>query len=1005
MSKLTLNNVGSLIDATTAANTINSNNTKVVTAFNNTLSRDGASPNQMAASIDMNSNRILNLPAAENPGEPVRKSEFDATTFGNYGILNLEVKTPGATAVDTTDSATLVRIFDGSLANPHRSVTPSVAISRYDAMSSATLTGGAPALLVETIANGSGSGNPNSASIIGNVFQYGIGDVVGVVGQATMSGSGIHFAYGGFFAANTTVSTGQAFGLESIVLNNSGTNETYAGNAQTTALHLGSDGSKRAGAAIWVKSNTNPGFDVGMALAAGSVKTVGYQDDSSSVTILKATGTHTNGIDLSGATLTTSAFKSNGFNVNNLGVITITDGTVTGAFSSSALFTHSTLLNTLTNHNLVFGTNNTLAGYFDTSQNLNLGSPTISRSALVFNGFTTGAVSIKPQDTAGTYNFNLPITAGTSGQTLTSAGGGSAPMTWSNAIIGTVSLTGDVTGSGTNTIATTLATVNTNVGTFGSTTQSGVFTVNGKGLITAASNATITIAVGAITGLGTGIAAFLSSPTSANIAAAITDETGTGSLVFATSPTLVTPNLGTPATVVLTNATGTAASLTSGNVTTNANLTGPITSAGNATSIASQTGTGTKFVVDASPTLTGTPLTTTASVDTNTTQIASTAFVIAQAASATPLINGTATVGTSTRFSRGDHIHPTDTTRAPLASPTFTGTVTYPTPFTLGAVSVTTTGTQLNYLSAATGTTGTTSTNVVFSTSPTLVTPVLGVATATSINKVTITAPATSAVLTIADGTTLTETTSTSIGQGQYLATATNDNATAGNIGEYRSASNADTDGAQAGATITVTIASPAVVTWSTTTPFVFNGNGTAVINFTTTGALPTGIVAGTNYYVIGSSVSGNTFQIATSADNAIAGTAINTSGSQSGTHTGVPTAILTDNTASVVAAMSLTAGDWYVSSDCAFFSAASTVITVLSSSIALVTTGTTVPGRLSQLSYPAGNILGVSNTVAHVGSSRFSLNATTTIYAVVKPRFTTSTLASWGGMRAIRRR
>jgi len=41
----------------------------------------------------------------------------------------------------------------------------------------------------------------------------------------------------------------------------------------------------------------------------------------------------------------------------------------------------------------------------------------------------------------------------------------------------------------------------------------------------------------------------------------------------------------------------------SATVTTNANLTGPITSSGNATSIASQTGTGTKFVVDTSPTL------------------------------------------------------------------------------------------------------------------------------------------------------------------------------------------------------------------------------------------------------------------------------------------------------------------------------------------------------------------------------------------------------------------
>lgn len=62
---------------------------------------------------------------------------------------------------------------------------------------------------------------------------------------------------------------------------------------------------------------------------------------------------------------------------------------------------------------------------------------------------------------------------------------------------------------------------------------------------------------------------------------------------------------GTPSSLVGTNITGTAAGLTAGTVTTNANLTGVITSVGNATSIASQTGTGTKFVVDTSPTIVG----------------------------------------------------------------------------------------------------------------------------------------------------------------------------------------------------------------------------------------------------------------------------------------------------------------------------------------------------------------------------------------------------------------
>lgn len=92
-----------------------------------------------------------------------------------------------------------------------------------------------------------------------------------------------------------------------------------------------------------------------------------------------------------------------------------------------------------------------------------------------------------------------------------------------------------------------------------------------------------------VSGLGTGVATALATPSSANIAAAVTDETGSGALVFATSPTFVTPALGTPGSGVATNLTGTAAGLTAGNVTTNANLTGPVTSSGNATAFATMT--------------------------------------------------------------------------------------------------------------------------------------------------------------------------------------------------------------------------------------------------------------------------------------------------------------------------------------------------------------------------------------------------------------------------------
>jgi hypothetical protein len=62
--------------------------------------------------------------------------------------------------------------------------------------------------------------------------------------------------------------------------------------------------------------------------------------------------------------------------------------------------------------------------------------------------------------------------------------------------------------------------------------------------------------INAETVLAAGIAAWLTNPTSANLRAAMTDETGTGLLVFNTSPTLVTPILGVPTSGTLTNCTG-----------------------------------------------------------------------------------------------------------------------------------------------------------------------------------------------------------------------------------------------------------------------------------------------------------------------------------------------------------------------------------------------------------------------------------------------------------------
>lgn len=89
---------------------------------------------------------------------------------------------------------------------------------------------------------------------------------------------------------------------------------------------------------------------------------------------------------------------------------------------------------------------------------------------------------------------------------------------------------------------------------------------------------------------------------------------------------------------------------------------GTLSTAYGGTGTTSATGTG-STVRNTSPTLAGTPLSTTAAADTNSTQIATTAFVIGQASSTSPVMNGAATVGASLRYARADHVHPSDTSK------------------------------------------------------------------------------------------------------------------------------------------------------------------------------------------------------------------------------------------------------------------------------------------------------------------------------------------------------
>lgn len=262
--------------------------------------------------------------------------------------------------------------------------------------------------------------------------------------------------------------------------------------------------------------------------------------------------------------------------------------------------------------------------------------------------------------------------------------------------------------------------------------------------------------------------------TSSQLAGVISDETGSGALVFATSPTLVTPALGTPSSGTLTNATG--LPLTSG-------VTGilPTANGGTANAFFTVTGPATSAKTFTFPNASSTVLTSNAAV------------TVAQ----------------------GGTGRATSTTAYGLLAAGTTATGAHQT-LAAGATTEILVGGGASALPVWTTATG--SGAPVRATTPTLVTPILGVAAATSVNKVAITAPATSATLTIADGATLTASANATVsgtntgdqtitltgdvtgsGTGSFAATIANGAVTASKL-----ASTAVTPGSYTAADITV---------------------------------------------------------------------------------------------------------------------------------------------------------------------------------------------------------
>lgn len=197
-------------------------------------------------------------------------------------------------------------------------------------------------------------------------------------------------------------------------------------------------------------------------------------------------------------------------------------------------------------------------------------------------------------------------------------------------------------------------------------------------------------------------------------------------------------------------------------------------------------------------------------------------------------------------------------------------------------------------------------------------------------------------------------------------------------------------------ATVTITIAAPGVFTdtahgFTGACPVVFTNSG---------GGLPTGITSGTTYWVTPSSITTNTYSVATTVANALAGTSVTTTGTSTGTQTRTGGSPLTSTTAANVTGLSLSQGEWDCRGKVARVLGASTSVTKTVGSISATSATATAQGGNSNTTLStAANVMGAGGTDSTIALDREGLTSTTNVFLVAQDTFSVSTNVAFGNL------